>query len=121
MNFINGSRMAMKIKTPEYKSGYYERYRLELEAWREITDLDKKKQGIAIALTLPEDDESGIREKVFDELSIADLKAEDGLDKLLTFMDKKLKKDDLADSWEKFSSFEEYQRKEQSITEYISV
>jgi len=120
VNFINGSRMSMKIKTPEYKSGYYERYRLELEAWREITDLEKKKQGIAIALTLPEDDESGIREKVFDELSIADLKADDGLDKLLTFMDKKLKKDDLADSWEKFSSFEEYQRKEQSITEYIS-
>ena len=110
----------MKIKTPEYKSGYYERYRIELEAWQEITDLEAEKQGIAIALTLPEDDESGIREKVFDELSITDLKGQDGLDKLLTFMDKKLKKDDLADSWEKFSTFEEYEKKEQSITEYIS-
>ena len=109
----------MKIKPPEYKSGHYERYRIELEAWREITDLEKEKQGIAIALTLPEDEER-IREKVFDELSIADLKGEDGLDKLLTFMDKKLKKDDLADSWEKFSVFEEYERKEQAITEYIS-
>ena len=68
---------------------------------REITDLEKEKQGIAIALTLPEDDESGIREKVFDELSLNDLKTENGLDRLLQFMDSKLKKEDLADSWEK--------------------
>ena len=113
-------KMAMKIKTPEFKNGCYERYRIELEAWREITDLEKEKQGIAIALTLPEEDETGIREKVFDELTIADLKKENGLDLLLQFMDKKLKKDDLADSWEKFNDFEEYKRTEQSIAEYIS-
>ena len=112
--------MAMKIKTPEFKNGCYERYRIELEAWREITDLEKEKQGIAIALTLPEEDETGIREKVFDELTIAKLKAENGLDLLLQFMDRKLKKDDLADSWEKFNDFEEYKRTEQSIAEYIS-
>ena len=74
--------MAMKIKTPEFKNGCYERYRIELEAWREINDLEKEKQGIAIALTLPEDDESGIREKV-DELSLNDLKTENALDRLL--------------------------------------
>jgi hypothetical protein len=35
-------------------------------AWSEITDLDKKKRGVAIALTLPKDDESKIREKVLE-------------------------------------------------------
>ena len=91
-------------------------------SWKlgEITDLEKEKQGIVIALTLPKMDETGIREKVFDELTIADLKKENGLDLLLEFMDKKLKKDDLADSWEKFKDFEEYKRTEQSIAEYIS-
>ena len=82
---------------------------MELEAWREIIELEKTKQGIVIALTPPEDDESGIREKVFDELSI-DLKAEDRLNTLLEFMNRKLKKDDLANSWDKFNSFEEYQK-----------
>ena len=57
--------MAMKIKTPEYKNGYYERYRIELEAWREITELETEKQGIAIALALPEDNKSGIQGKSF--------------------------------------------------------
>lgn len=113
--------MSVKIKPPEFKEKNYERYRVELEAWREITDLAKSKQGIAIALSLPEDSEQGIREKVFDELSIDDLKTDTGLDTLLAFLDTKLKKDDLADMWDKFDDFEEYRREQgQSIADYIS-
>ena len=56
----------MKINTPEFRNKPYERYKQELKAWQEITDVSKTKQGIAVALTLPEDHE--IREKVFDEL-----------------------------------------------------
>ena len=58
------------------KKKNYERYRHELTAWKEITDLSKDKQGIAIALSLPEDDESQIREKVFDQISVDDLKSD---------------------------------------------
>ena len=50
-----------------------------MTAWREITDLAKTKQGIAIALSLPEDDESKIKDKVFYQMSLEDLKSEDGL------------------------------------------
>lgn len=67
-------------------------------AWKEITELSKNKQGIAIALSLPEDDESQIREKVFDQISINDLKSEDGLSVLIGFLDQHLAKDDLTDS-----------------------
>ncbi|CAC5381858.1 unnamed protein product [Mytilus coruscus] len=74
----------------------------ELLAWKEITDLDKKKQGVVIALSLPEDDESKIREKEFDQISLDDLKKDTGLTTLITFMDKHLAKDDLADSLAKF-------------------
>ena len=44
--------MALKINIPVFIDNY-ERYRIELEAWREITDLPKPKQGIAVALSLP--------------------------------------------------------------------
>ena len=54
-----------------------------------------------IALTLPEDDESKIREKVFDQIKLDDLKKDTGFDTLLEFLDKHLDKDDLADSLEK--------------------
>lgn len=67
--------MATRINLPSFsKSKSYELYKQELVAWSEITDLDKKKRGIAVALTLPEDDESKIREKVFDQIDLEDLK-----------------------------------------------
>ena len=96
----------------------FERYKQELKGWRIITSLDKEKQGIAIALSLPqdEDDDTGIRDKVFEQLSLTDLEKENGFDTLLTFLDKHLGKDDLADSLEKFEDFEDHIReKDQSI------
>ena len=114
--------MAMKINPPDFsKCKSYERYKQELKAWRIVTDLPKKKQGIAIALSLPEDgDETGIREKVFEELELEDLERDTGLDTLIAFFDKNLGKDDVADLFEKFEDFEDYGRgKETSIMEYI--
>ena len=60
-----------------------------------MTDLDKSKQGVAIALSFPEQDEHKLHEKVFSELSINNLKTEDGFDILLDFLDLKLQKDDI--------------------------
>ena len=51
------------------KAKNYERFRQELLAWKEITNLSKDKQGIVIALSLPEEDESQIRGKVFDQIA----------------------------------------------------
>ena len=68
--------MAMRLNPPDLsKCRTYERYRQELKAWQEVTDIPKTKQDIAIALSLPQDSgESGIREKVFDEIELKDLK-----------------------------------------------
>jgi hypothetical protein len=91
--------MATRINPPVLTKGKkYERFKQELLAWREITELRKEKQGIAIALSLPEDDESQIREKVFDQIQIEDLKSDDGLTILIGFLDQHLAKDDLTDS-----------------------
>ena len=111
----------MKINLPRFKGKTYEQYRIELTAWREVTDLDKSKQGIAIALSFPEQDEHKLHEQVFSELSINYLKTEDGFDILLAFLDRKLQKDDISDSWEKFNDFDEYCKEpSQSISDFIS-
>ena len=78
------------------KAKTYERFKQEVLAWREITDLAKNKQGIAVALSLPEDNEHQIKDKVFDQISIDDLKDNFGQDILIAFLDKHLAKDDLA-------------------------
>ena len=111
----------MRIDPPRLSSKTYELYRQELLAWREVTELSKEKQGIAIALSLPENDTTQIRGKVFDQICIDDLKEEDGLDTLIAFFDKHLKKDDLADGLEKFEEFEDFKRNpEMSVSEYIA-
>ena len=114
--------MAMRINPPCLTSKSYERYKLELLAWREVTDISRFKQGIVIALSLPEDDKNHIKEKVFTQINLDDLKKEDGLDKLIKFLDTHLKKDELTDSIEKFEEFEDFQRIEgQSVSEYIAL
>ena len=113
--------MATRIDPPTLSSTPYESYRQELLAWREVTDLRKEKQGVVIALSLPKGDKDQIREKVFDQISLDDLKKEDGLDILITFLDKHLKKDELADSLDKFGEFEDFHRHDgMSISEYIA-
>ena len=47
--------MATRIDPPNLRTKTYELYRQELLAWREVTDLRKEKQGVAIALSLPEE------------------------------------------------------------------
>ena len=90
-------------------------------AWKEITDLAKNKQGITVALLLPEDDEHRIKDKVFDQIPLDDLKSDFGLSLLIEFLDKHLAKDDLTDSLDKFDEFDDFRRKEgQSIHKYIA-
>lgn len=56
--------MTTIINPPAFnKDKNYERFKQELLAWKEITDFRQDKQGIAIASSLPEEDESKIREK----------------------------------------------------------
>lgn len=48
------------------------------------------KQGIVVALSLPEENVMGIYEKIFDEVEIEDLKKVDGLKTMIAFIDGKL-------------------------------
>ena len=60
--------------------------------------MPKKKPGIAIALSLPPDgdEETIIREKVFEELDLGDFEKDAQLYILITFFDKHLGKDDVS-------------------------
>ena len=85
--------MATRIDPPILRLKPYELYKQGLLAYREATELRKEKQGVAIALSLPENDKNQIREKVFEHITIEDLKKEDGLDALVAFLDAHLKKE----------------------------
>ena len=67
---VENPNMATRIDPPSLRTKAYELYRQELLAWREVTDLRKDKQGVAIILSLPEDDKTRIREKVFEKIAL---------------------------------------------------
>ena len=110
------------VPPPKFTAKSYEQYRVELDAWESITDVAKEKQAVTVAFSLPEDHESRIREKVFTELKLEDLNKTDGLKSLTTFLDSKLKADDISDSWCKYNDFDECVRGSgQSINEFITI
>ena len=113
--------MSLKLNPPDIQHKSYEQYKQELKAWNQVTDIEDTKCGIAVALSLPENVEYGIRENVFDQLEVSTLSKKDGLDHLIQFLDTHLGKDELADSLEKFEDFEDYQRQNgQFINDFIS-
>ena len=65
-----------------------------------------KKQGLAIALSLPE--EGNIRDKVFGELDVLALGRDDGVYILIEFLDKIFKKDELSAAYETWTEFDHY-------------
>ena len=65
--------------------------------------------GIAVALSLPENDSTMIPEQVTEEVPLADLNINNinGLKTLLTSMEKKLSKNDMEDCLEKYEELKQ--------------
>lgn len=55
---------------------------------------------------------------MFSKLPIIELKANNGFDKLLAFLGRKLKKGDISDSWDKFNNFDKRKESSQSISDF---
>ena len=111
----------MTINPPGLASKSYELYKQELLAWREVTEVCRSKHGIVIALTLPNEEPFKVRENVLNNLSLDELKRENGLDTLIQYLDVYLEKDDLSDRFEKYEDFENFQRTNgQNIREFIA-
>ena len=101
------------------KSKPYERYKAELSLWKSITSVPASKIGPMIALSLPEDHESKIKDKVFDKMNMTSLSSDTGYEELVRFMDSTLLKDSLSDAFERYNEFEKFSRTSESVSEFI--
>ena len=100
-----------KIPLPQFKrEKSYSLYKKEVSAWQEVTDVKLEKQGIVLALSLPETEDLNLREKVFENLSLDKLRGDNGVQDLIGFLDEQFGKDELEDSLQKFEDFEDYCR-----------
>ena len=86
----------------------YTRWVNVLKFWDKITKIDAKEKGLAVALSLPVN--SDIRDKVFTEMTVEELNVDDGLKKLITFLDKEYKKEEIAEVYDAWSKFDKLNR-----------
>ena len=101
----------------------YEAFKREVKAWADVTDLAKRKHGNFIALSLPNTSKFGndLKERAFEKLTSDELKEEDGLDRLINFLDEELGKNAVEDVISKWESFDTCKRESsQSIEEFIN-
>ena len=113
MSFNNGSR---SYKTPpEILEHDYETWRREIEFWQLVADLDKKKQALPIALSLP-----GKYRDVATSILVGDLNADDGVTILLAKLDKHFQKNAIDSAYEAYRDFDKLPRQpDQSLTDFI--
>ena len=115
--------MSVKLPIPKFdaKTKRYERYIQEVEAWCSVnTGIEEKQKAVVLALSLPDTDESGVKDKLFNDISLADLSKEDGVKVFIEFMDGLFKKDDLSETYERYVQFDRFQKiASQNIDEFI--
>lgn len=78
--------MATSFKNPplfDPRSMNYETWKNKVSVWQLVTELKKEKQALAVSLTL-----TGNAREVAMDIPAADLTKDDGMDKLITQLDK---------------------------------
>ena len=114
-----------KIKVPVFDSvnKSYDMYCQEIDMWKIITKVDVKQRGVILAYELPLDDPSDIRSKLFNEVNLDDLNADNGLEVFITYMDKHFKTDDLTETYQRYIEFDRCERgvteKDESIKNFV--
>ena len=97
------------------------RYKTEVKTWTLVTEVPEDKWALVLALSLPEDDKSGIRNKVFDCLGEQRLQGKQGYQEFMKFLEKEFGEDEIYDVFNKFEEFESCRKQQsQSMQQYIS-
>ena len=87
----------------------YNRWLEEIKAWELTTAVEKKKQALTIALSLPEGSE--VRRRIFEESGpIGDLNVEGGVKELIIRLNKWYKQDDLSAAYAAWTNFDTYKK-----------
>ncbi|KAK4294458.1 hypothetical protein Pmani_032911 [Petrolisthes manimaculis] len=96
----------------------YDRWKQELKAWKFVTNIGKKKQAMAVALSFPEGSE--VRSKIFEEVNIDELMNDDGMNVLLQHLDKWYQKDEMSAAYEAWTRFDTFTKvNEDAMEKYI--
>jgi hypothetical protein len=110
-----GRRMAgvrATVRVPKFKRESIQMYLDELKVWKMVTDVEKKKQGLLVWLSLPTDEPSNIKQFINDSIGPDDLAKDDGIDKLIAAMKEAFEQEGEIEAFTKWKEFDKVRRKE---------
>ena len=84
----------------------------ELTMWTIVTEVEKKKQGPLVWMSLPKNEPSNIKQFINDSIGVADLNKDDGIDKLIEAMKKAFQQEGEIEAFAKWKEFDRVKRKE---------
>ena len=95
---------ALSLQPPSFVSETktYEEYKRELRGWALVTSVEKKKQAIVVALSIPDSADGSIKQKIFAEMTNEQLNVDEGMKILIEFLDKIYLKDPFVEAYEKY-------------------
>ena len=110
--------MASNYKNPPKfeTTSTYETWKNEVEIWQLVTELDKKKQALALTLSL-----SGKAREAALNIKAEDLNKDDGMSTLITKLDTVFLKEKKDSAYEAYKDFDSYRRiDDMNINEYVT-
>lgn len=100
---------------PKFDEETYDSWKNELAIWVLVTDLDKKKQALAVTLSL-----SGKAREAALAIDASELNKDDGIKTLLAELDKVFQKERVDSAYEAYKTFDAYRKADStSMSEYI--
>ena len=92
----------------------YDSCRREIEIWQRVTELPKKKQALAVTLSL-----SDKYREVATEIDIEVLNSDNGIDELFKVLDNSFRQETVDSSFAMYMEFESFQRGSLSVLDFI--
>ena len=114
---------SLKLQPPSFISSKktYDAYKKELKVWSIASSVEKEKQALVVALSLPDDHDSHIKEKIFSEIDIDVLNSDAGMEKLIAFLDKRFALDNFVVAYDKYVAWTNLTRNaNQKVEDFIS-
>ena len=98
------------VKIPQFNRENIHIYINELKMWQFVTEVEKKKQGPLVWMSLPLNDSSNIKQAINDIIGMDDLSKDDGMDKVLELLKKTFQQEKELEAFSKWKQFDRVRR-----------
>ena len=100
---------------PKFEEDCYERWKNELEIWQLVTDLEKKKQALAVTLSL-----TGKAREAALNIKAEDLNSDEGMNTLIETLDKLFLQETIDSAYDAYKNFDGFRKPgNMNIHDYI--